>query len=94
MSERQRALRTLMQFVFAGGLVAILDELAKLVTGTSLGPLLMVCLTAVNVYAVSYAQNWLEERGVIPAVLKGGSAQDAEPEYEWAYYGYDPDEED
>lgn len=73
MTEKQRALRTLMQFVIAGGFAAVIDELAALVTGESLGPLFVAVLLAVNVYGVSYAQNWLEERGAIPAIAKGGT---------------------
>ena len=65
MTERERALRTLMQFVLAGGLTAILNAASP-----GLGPSTLAVVTGAVLYATTYAQNWLEDRGLVPALLK------------------------
>ena len=65
MDERQRALRTLMQVVVSAGFAEGINQLI-----VDLNPSVQIVATIGLAYVVSYAQNWLEERGKIPTILK------------------------
>lgn len=59
-----RLLRTVVQFVLAGGITLILDA-----AGIDASPLLLGIVQII----VTACQNYAEEVGLIPAVLKGSS---------------------
>jgi hypothetical protein len=54
-----------MQFIVAGGLTAVVNALT-----TDLSPEALGILTGAVLFATTYAQNWLEDRGYVPAILK------------------------
>ena len=66
MSERDRALRTLFQVIVSAGFA---EGINQLIIG--LDPSVQILGTIALTYVVSFAQNWLEERGKMPTVLKG-----------------------
>jgi hypothetical protein len=70
----RRALRTLFQFIAAGGLTELVDEVAADLTGTAKAAVFMVAALV-----ITYAQNELEDRGAIPAVLKAPPSPGADP---------------
>lgn len=63
----KRATRTLMQLIAGGGITVLVDatigELAS-------QPIAVAAVMVAATYVVSFAQNWLEDHGKIPAVLK------------------------
>ena len=69
MGERERALRTLMQVIVSAGFT---EGISQLIGG--LDPSLKIIGTILLAYVVSYAHNWLEERGKVPTILKGSPA--------------------
>lgn len=70
----RRALRTLFQFVAAGGLTQLVDEIAADLDGTAKAAVFMVAALV-----VAYAQNELEDRGRIPALIKAPASGGAHP---------------
>lgn len=60
----RRALRTLLQFVAAGGFTALLTQLSKDVPD-SYAPYILI-LSAI---VITLGQNWLEDNGVISPIL-------------------------
>lgn len=65
MTPIQRAIRTLCQLVVAGGLTALVDQLAH-----GLAPATAGLILAGWQVIVTLAQNALEDAGTIPALLK------------------------
>lgn len=65
MEVRQRAIRTLLQLVAAGGLTALTDQIASDLP-SSYAPYFVIVYT----FIVSWAQNYLESKDVIPTILK------------------------
>lgn len=70
----RRALRTLVQFVAAGGLTALVDEVAADLYGSAKAAVFMLAALL-----VTYAQNELEDRGAIPAIGKAPASDGANP---------------
>ena len=71
----RRALRTLLQFVAAGGLTAVFNEvIAEIKDGR-----LAATVLALSLLLVSYAQNELEDRGYLPALLKAPASEGENP---------------
>lgn len=60
-----RVARSLIQFLAGGGITVLVGLLAN-----GLGPVAAAALLAFNTLAVTVAQNFAEQKGVIPAVLK------------------------
>lgn len=60
-----RVARSLLQFLAGGGITVLVGLMAN-----GLGPVAAAALLAFNTLAVTVAQNFAEEKGVIPAVLK------------------------
>lgn len=69
MSERDRALRTLFQVIVSGGFTGAFDKWV-----VNLDPGLQALAALVLLYVVSYSQNWLEERGLVPTMLKANKS--------------------
>ncbi|MDP9472118.1 MAG: hypothetical protein M3Q71_15860 [Chloroflexota bacterium] len=70
----RRALRTLAQFVVAGGFTAMVDAyIVGLDTGEK------ATVLAVAQLVVTFAQNYLEDLGSIPAIGKAKASDGAEP---------------
>lgn len=67
MSPIHRAVRTLLQFVAAGGFTAFFNEVVADIDDARLVALVL----AGSLLLVSYAQNELEERGHLPPLMKG-----------------------
>jgi len=65
----KRAIRTLIQLVAAGGLTAVVNTFADGLTASQ-----ATLVLAGWGFVVSWAQNALENRGTIPAVLKAPQA--------------------
>lgn len=72
--SKRRAIRTLVQLIAGGGLAALTQQLAGDVPAAYV-PYLMIGYTT----AVSLAQNYAEDQGWIPAVLKAKASDGAEP---------------
>lgn len=70
----RRALRTLFQFIAAGGLTALIDEVAADLSGSAQAAVFMLAALL-----VTYAQNELEDRGLVPAVGKAPASDGANP---------------
>lgn len=70
----RRALRTLFQFIVAGGLTTLVNELSNGLTDTNKALVQMLAMLL-----VTFCQNWLEDNGTIPAVLKAQASSGAEP---------------
>lgn len=70
----RRAVRTLLQLIASGALLALTDQLAKDVPA-SYSPYILIFYTVV----VAAAQNALEDAGKIPAVLKSRPSSGANP---------------
>jgi hypothetical protein len=62
---RNRAIRTAAQFVVSGAFMEVINALI-----VPLDPTAQLLLTGVLQLAVSYAHNYLEDKGVIPTVGK------------------------
>lgn len=71
----RRALRTLFQFIAAGGLTAFINEVVAKIEDTRLTALIL----AGSLLLVSYAQNELEDHGTIPALLKAPASSGENP---------------
>jgi hypothetical protein len=75
MSDAQRrVIRTFLQMVAAGGLTALVDQLATDVPATY-APYILIGFTLL----VSFAQNWLEDNTNMPAVLKSSASSGQNP---------------
>jgi hypothetical protein len=61
----RRALRTLIQLIAAGGLTALVNQLAGDLP-SRYAPYLLIAFTLL----VTFCQNWLEDNTAVPAVLK------------------------
>ena len=70
----RRALRTLFQFIAAGGLTALVDEITAGLTGSA-----VAAVFALAALVVTYAQNELEDRGTIPAFGKAPASSGENP---------------
>ena len=70
----RRALRTLFQFVAAGGLTQLVDEIAADLDGTAKAAVFMAAALL-----VTYAQNELEDRGKVPAFIKAPASDGVNP---------------
>lgn len=71
----RRAVRTLLQFVAAGGLTAVFNEVVAELDDARLG----AAVLAFSLLLVSYAQNELEDRGFIPALMKAPASGGENP---------------
>lgn len=71
----RRALRTLFQFIAGGGLAALVTEVVANVDD----PTAKAAITVFAAFLVAYAQNELEDRGAIPALLKAPPSPGANP---------------
>ncbi len=70
----RRALRTLAQFVVAGGFTAMIDAyIVNLGTGEQ------ATVLALSQLVITFAQNYLEDLGAIPSVGKAKASDGAEP---------------
>ncbi len=65
MTPVQRALRTVLQLIAAGGLTALVNTLAG-----GLSPSVAALILMAWGVVVSFAQNYLEDKGAVPAILK------------------------
>lgn len=70
----RRALRTLFQFVVAGGLTALINGAVD-----GLDPSWLALVQAVNQLIVTFAQNWLEDNTAVPALLKAPASEGENP---------------
>lgn len=70
----RRAIRTLLQFIVAGGLTTIVNELSN-----GLSPNNKVLVQGASMLVVTFAQNALEDSGKIPAVLKAQASSGENP---------------
>lgn len=70
----RRALRTLFQFIAAGGLTQLVDEIAADLDGTASAAVFMLAALL-----VTWAQNELEDRAKIPALFKAKASDGANP---------------
>lgn len=70
----RRALRTLFQFVVAGGLTALVNTAAD-----GLDSSWLALVQAVNQLLVTFAQNWLEDNTGVPAILKAPASGGENP---------------
>jgi hypothetical protein len=70
----RRALRTLAQFVVAGGFTEAINAFL-----VDLDPAQKMAILAVLQLVVSFAQNYLEDIGAIPAALKAPPSPGANP---------------
>ena len=57
-----RATRTLMQFIVGGSLAGLVLEVTNAAEDM---PLVVAAVAAAAAFAVAYAQNWLEDHGMI-----------------------------
>lgn len=71
----RRAIRTLLQFIAGGGLSVLVTEVIADVDDTTA----KAAITVVAAFLVSFAQNELEDRDVIPALLKAPASDGANP---------------
>jgi hypothetical protein len=71
----RRALRTLLQFIAAGGLTAFVDEVVAKISDGRLTALVL----AGSLLLVTYAQNWLEDNTTFPALLKAPPSPGVNP---------------
>lgn len=62
----RRAIRTLLQFIAAGGFTTFVNEVVADIDDARLVALVL----AVSLLAVTWAQNELEERGYLPPLFK------------------------
>lgn len=65
MTERERAMRTLFQLVVAGAFTQLIASATN-----GIDPTARMAVLALMTVLTSYCQNWLEERGAIPAMMK------------------------
>lgn len=72
MSESERALRTLFQVIVSATFTQAVNALV-----VDLDPRAQIIATVLLAYLVSYAQNWLEERGYIQPMLKGEDGRES-----------------
>lgn len=71
---RNRAIRTLLQFIVAGGLAQLVEALAAW-AGTEISPMAQLLILALFQLLVTYAHNELEARGWVRPVLKDAVEQ-------------------
>jgi peptidoglycan/LPS O-acetylase OafA/YrhL len=74
---QRRALRTLLQALGGGVLVALWQVFAPPEWRMSVEQ--VAALTALLTAVVSFAQNWLEDRAGLPAVLKAPASEGQKP---------------
>lgn len=70
----RRGIRTLFQFIVAGGLTTAVNELAD-----GMSPTYKAIVQGLNLLLVTYAHNELEDHGTIPAVLKAPASEGENP---------------
>ena len=70
----RRAVRTLLQMIAAGGLTALVNQFATDVPARY-APYVLVGFTLLT----SYAQNYAEDAGWVPSVLKSQASSGANP---------------
>lgn len=71
----RRAIRTLLQFIAGGGLGLFVTDVVATITDARLKSLIL----AVSVLVVTWAQNELEDRGYLPALVKAPASDGANP---------------
>lgn len=70
----RRTIRTLLQFTAAGGLTALVNEMAD-----GLSANWKVLVQGFNLILITLSQNFLEDAGAIPSVLKSPASSGAHP---------------
>lgn len=70
----RRAIRTLFQFIVAGGLTTVVNELANGLSANQ-----KVLVQGANMLVVTFAQNYLEDNTRFPAVLKAPPSAGTNP---------------
>lgn len=70
----RRGIRTLLQFIVAGGLTAIVNQLANGMSANT-----KVIVQGINMLLVTVAQNLLEDNTAFPAILKAPPSSGQNP---------------
>ena len=72
----RRAVRTLFQFVVSGGLTALITLMVDALADNLVA---VAAVQATNLLLVTFAQNWLEDNGSVPALLKAPASEGVNP---------------